>query len=115
MSAAEKPVPVPSDDNRPYWEGAHAHKLVLPRCAACGWYYAQPRIVCSSCRGEAFEWVETSGKGTIFTFTDVHQTTAPGFGDEIPYVVVHVSLDEQPQCVLSTNLVGEFDPDTLDL
>ena len=31
MTAAQKPIPVPTEEDRPYWEGAGARKLVLQR------------------------------------------------------------------------------------
>ncbi|MFN8558011.1 MAG: OB-fold domain-containing protein [Dehalococcoidia bacterium] len=113
MSAADKPVPVPNEDNAPYWEGARQRRLVLPRCTACGQYYARPRIVCAVCHGEQFAWTPVSGRGVIHSYTVVHQTTSPGFQDELPYVIVHVTIAEQPECVVTANLIGVFDADRL--
>ena len=110
---AEKPVPAPSEETAPYWEGARRRELVLPRCTGCGWYVAQPRLVCPKCQGETFDWHPVSGTGKIHTCTIVHQAAAPGF--DVPYVVVRVSLDEQPECLITTNLVGEYDVERLDI
>src|SRR5438874_5325785 len=71
MSTAEKPIPVPTDLDRPYWEGAREHKLMLQRCAACGLLSAQPRIVCPRCQGEEFAWREVSGRGKIHSYSIV--------------------------------------------
>src|SRR5688572_17718616 len=100
LSTAEKPIPVPTDEDRPYWDGAREHKLVLQRCTGCGLYSAQPRVVCPQCHGEAFEWSQVSGKGRIHSYTIVHATTVPGFRDEVPYVVVFVQIDEEPTCYI---------------
>jgi uncharacterized OB-fold protein len=54
-----------------------------------------------------------SGAGTIHTYTVVHQAPSPGF--DTPYVVVRVSLAEQPDCLITTNLVGDYDPEKLDI
>jgi len=115
MSATEKPIPVPSETNAPYWEGARERRLVLQRCTACGWYNNPPRIICPQCQGESFEWSQVSGKGTIFSYTITYQTVTPGFSDELPYVIVHVGIDEQPECIITTNLVGPWNADTLDI
>ena len=118
MSTAEKPIPVPTDEDRPYWEGAREHKLVLQHCTGCGLYSAQPRVVCPQCHGEAFEWSQVSGKGRIHSYTIVHSTTVPGFRDEVPYVVVFVQIDEEPTCYIAANLLvdaSEHDALNIDL
>lgn len=52
----------------------------------------------------------------IHSYSIPHQTTAPGFGDELPYVVVHVQIEEEPTCYLTTNLlVDESDFYRLDI
>jgi len=44
-----------------------------------------------------------SGRGRLHTFLVSHQP-APGFEDEVPYVVALVQLDEGPR--MMSNLVG---------
>jgi uncharacterized OB-fold protein len=50
------------------------------------------------------EWVRSSGKGTVHTFTAVHQNVTPGFKEEVPYVFAIIELEEGVR--LSTNIVG---------
>ena len=38
-----------------------------------------------------------------------------GFEEDLPYVVVAVAIEEQPSLLITTNLVGDFDPDQLDI
>jgi uncharacterized OB-fold protein len=110
---------VVNDDNKPYWDAVKEHRLEVPRCTTCGWYYNRWKLICSNCGGESFAWTQVSGKGTIHKYSIVYQTTVTGFQDEIPYVVVNVSLDEQPECIITTNLLGvdqsEFDNLTVGL
>jgi uncharacterized OB-fold protein len=47
-----------------------------------------------------------SGGGTVGSFTVTHQLNVPGFADELPYVVLLVELDEQPELFMITNLRG---------
>jgi len=105
MAAGEKAIPVADERDAPYWDGAKEGKLVLQHCAACGLISAQPRVVCPRCHGEAFEWKPVSGKGTIHSYTIVHQTTSPGFQEEVPYVVCHVQIDEESTCYVTANLL----------
>ena len=118
MSATEKAIPVPTDEDRPYWEGAREHKLVLQRCAKCGLYSAQPRIICPVCHSDEFEWSEVSGRGKIHSYSIVWQTTARGFQDEVPYVVCMAQIDEDPTCIVITNLMvdqSQYDDLNIDL
>src|SRR5690606_8918981 len=87
MSAAEKAIPQPTDADTPYWQAARERRLVLPRCSRCGLLSARPRIVCPRCRGEGIEWQEVSGRGKIYSYAIVWQSTVAGFRDEVPYVV----------------------------
>jgi hypothetical protein len=52
----------------------------------------------------ATEWVRASGRGRVYTFTITRQNQAPGFREELPYVLAIVELDEGPR--LMTNVVG---------
>lgn len=118
MTAAQKAIPVPDEQTRPYWDGAQRHELVLQHCAGCGLVSARPRVVCPRCHAEAFEWRRVSGQGIIHSYTIVYQTTAAGFQDEIPYVVVHVQIAEEPTCYVTGNLLvdaSEYDRLTIDL
>lgn len=116
MSAAQKAIPVPDDRTQPYWDAAKEHRFVLQRCLGCSLWSSQPRPICPRCHGSDFEWAEPSGKGKIHSYTIVHQTTATGFQDEVPYVIVHVEIDEEPTCYVSTNLlVDPSEYDNLDI
>jgi uncharacterized OB-fold protein len=115
MATSVKPIPVPSDADRPFWDGTRAHRLVLSRCDRCGWCAQRSQLVCPNCRGEAFTWSEVSGRGTIWSYTVAHQTWTAGFEDELPYVVVAVAIEEQPSLLLVTDLVGDFSLDELDV
>ena len=116
MSALAKPIPVPTDRDRPYWEGARERKLVLQRCSHCGLYSSQPRVICPKCHGVDFMWSQVSGRGVIHSYSIPRQTISPGFGDELPFVIVHVQIEEEPTCYVTTNLlVDESEFDTLDI
>jgi uncharacterized protein len=108
-----KPVPVPTEADRPYWDALRERKVVFARCTSCGSMTQRLPMACTRCRGEAFEWTEVSGRGTIYTFSVARQTWVPAFLDDLPYVVVAVAISEQPSLVVTTNLVGDYEPDEL--
>jgi uncharacterized OB-fold protein len=104
MAAPSKPIPVPTRETRPYWEGCKAHELRIQHCAACGHYQFFPRIYCTQCMSDRVEWVKASGRGKVLSHTIVHRPVSPAFAGDIPYVVALVTLDEGP--TMMTNLVG---------
>lgn len=86
---------------RTFWDAAREHRLLIQRCLACGKHQFYPRPYCIRCEGEV-EWVESTGRGTVYTKTDVHVET-PGLVP--PYTVAIVELDEGVR--LTTHLVGD--------
>jgi uncharacterized OB-fold protein len=107
------PLPVPTPETRPFWDGVRRHELLLQRCCACGTHVFYPRAACPRCLSADLEWRRASGRGTLHTFTVVHRG-ARNFPLGPPYVIAIVALDEGPR--LMTNLVGvEPDPARIDI
>jgi uncharacterized OB-fold protein len=48
--------------------------------------------MCPACRSFEFEWVASSGLGTVYSYTVVHHLTHPAFA--VPYTIVLVELDD---------------------
>ena len=51
-----------------------------------------PQPLCTRCQSDALEWVESTGRGTVYSHTVVHRPPRPAFA--VPYVVAIVELDE---------------------
>jgi uncharacterized OB-fold protein len=103
-AATEKPIPAPTHETRPYWEGCKAHELRIQRCGECGNYQFPPRLYCTKCFGETIEWIKASGRAKVLSFTIVRRPVSPAFASDVPYVVALVTLDEGP--TLMTNIIG---------
>jgi uncharacterized OB-fold protein len=88
-----KPVPVPDEASRPWYEGARRHQLMLQRCGACGTAMAPVKPRCITCFAPSPAWVAAAGQGTLYTYTIVHQSY-PGFADQVPYNIAVVELEE---------------------
>jgi uncharacterized protein len=99
-----KPMPTPTLETAPYWEGCRRHQLRIQRCSDCYQHQFFPRIYCSKCFSERVEWVNVSGRAKVLSFTIVRRPVSPAFADEVPYVVALVTLEEGPQ--MMTNIVG---------
>jgi uncharacterized OB-fold protein len=104
MSGYRKPLPRIDEETRGFWEALARHELYLQRCRSCGTKRFYPRAVCPACLSSATEWVRASGRGTVYSFTVTHQNQAPGFREELPYVLAIIELDEGVR--LMTNVVG---------
>ena len=68
---------------------------------ACGQAHHYPRTICPFCFSDKTEWIEASGKGTIYSYSVMRR--AP-----VPYAMAYVTLAEGPRMV--TNIVDcDFD------
>ena len=99
-----KPQPKPSPESAPFWEGARAHKLLLPRCNTCGRYWFPPSRRCVHCLSSDFAWTESEGKGRIYSFVVFHRVYHPAFESDVPYTVAIIELDEGSRLI--ANIIG---------
>jgi uncharacterized protein len=100
----EKPLPAIDAESRPFWQAARERRLAIMRCRDCGKPFFYPRMLCPDCHSAAVEWMNASGRGTIYTFTVARRPAGPAFKADVPYVVALVELEEGPR--LMTNIVG---------
>jgi uncharacterized protein len=101
---AEMPIPVPTPESRPFWAAAREKRLVVPRCRSCGDAWFPPTLLCPSCGSAGHEWIEVSGRGTVFSFVVMHRVYHPAFADKVPYVVAVIELEEGPR--LLSNVIS---------
>ena len=104
-----KPQPRPSPESAPFWAGVNAHRLLLPRCDACGRFWFPPSRRCLHCLSADFAWVESAGAGRIYSFVVFHRVYHPAFEQDVPYTVAIVELDEGPRLI--ANIVGRSPDD----
>ena len=108
-----KPVPQPSPETQPFWDGCAAGELRLQRCQKCQAFYFPPRPFCPSCHSADVEWRKVSGRGTLHTYLINHRP-ARGFEEDAPYAIAVVQLEEGPR--MMSNIVGvENTPENLTL
>ncbi len=98
-----RPAPVPDPEAAQYWAAMGEGRLLVQGCTRCGNRQLYPRQHCLTCRGPV-EWVEASGRGTVYSYTVIRQNHQRPFRDWIPYVVALVDLEEGPR--IMTNVVG---------
>jgi len=108
-SAIPRPAPRAADEAQ-FWSFVADGELRLQRCGACANYRHPPRPVCAACGSADSEWVETSGRGEVWSFTVIHPPTLQAFTDRTPYGAVVVRLEEG---VFLVSSVLDCSPDEL--
>ena len=76
------PVPNPSTASKPYWEGCARGELLYQRCDGCGTIALRPGTVCGSCLSRSLSWVQSTGQGSLYSWTVVWRPQRPSFADE---------------------------------
>ena len=103
--AYNKPLPVPQGESDVYWQKAKQGELRLRNCKSCGNAYFYPRDISPCCFSRDTDWIQASGKATLFTYGIVQRAPHPGFVDDVPFVTAVVELEEGPK--MATNIVIE--------
>jgi len=67
--------------------------LTASKCKNCGKVFCPPRHICLNCGKQMMEIIPLSGKGKIYSYTEVHQQL-PGALVKTPYMIVIVSMPE---------------------
>jgi uncharacterized protein len=103
-----RPIPVPNDQSKPFWDGAKEQKLVLQKCSACGKWNYPPRAACNSCTAkDTLQWTEVqNAKGTIDVHLIIRDSRIRGFRSAQPINFAIIRLDEDPGINFLSNLPG---------
>lgn len=99
-----RPRPVLTPFNAFFWEAAKQHKLMIQRCDRCQRLQHPPAAACIHCVSDELTPSQVSGRGTLHSFTVIHHVFHPAFAQDVPYMVARVTLEEQDDVVLFTNL-----------
>jgi len=97
-------APVVYPDSEPFWQAAKEGRLLIKRCRDCSQFHWYPRSICPHCGSDATEWVQASGRGTIYSVS-VTRRAGPH-----AYAIAYVSLEEG--VTMMTNII-DCDLDTL--
>ena len=93
--------PMVDSENAPFWKAAREGKLLIKRCTSCATDFYYPRGICPKCWSDKTEWKEASRRGTIYSYSVVHQNPAPPFKEFCPYGVLLVDLEEGPRMMVN--------------
>ena len=89
-----KPLPHPSEESQPFWDGCKRRELLVQKCRSCQTLVHYPRSVCPVDAGTEFDWAPLSGRGEVHSYTVCHRAFHPGFAEDVPYVAAIIELAE---------------------
>jgi len=106
----------------PFWEGCAAGELRVQSCASCGRRRMPPRPMCPYCRSFDDRWDVMSGRARVWSVVIPHPPLLPAYGNQAPYNVVVVELDDDRSIRFVGNVVTEagaplnsIDPHTVEI
>ncbi|WP_161965481.1 Zn-ribbon domain-containing OB-fold protein [Rhodococcus sp. P1Y] len=88
--------------DQPFWDACREGIFLVYRCAECGKSF-WPAGSCPTHGMQSTEWVRSSGRGRVHTWTVVHHKYSRTFTDS-PTIVAVVQLDDGP--FFHTNLTA---------
>jgi uncharacterized protein len=100
-----RPIPVPNEWTKPFWEAAKRGVLELQRCQSCGHFQHPPYATCTQCISTDLKFEPVRGVGTIYAYTIMYHTGDKRFAPAVPYASIIVELDDAPGALLAANLL----------
>lgn len=91
-----KPLPVITDQTRPFWSAAKSGRLVLQKCQRCATFNFHPKPWCIECGSRELVWTDAKPFGTVYSHT-VSYTVAmnsPAWEVDLPLVMCLIDLDD---------------------
>jgi uncharacterized protein len=88
------PLPKPDLDTQPFWDGCQAERFLIPRCGACGTSRWPPGPMCPVCQSQETEWIESTGRGSVYSYVIAVHPVHPVLVEQVPYAVALIDLQE---------------------
>jgi uncharacterized OB-fold protein len=97
-------LPQLEEETEFFWTSGRDGRLRILRCGSCSYYLHPPGPICPRCRSRELAPQPVSGRAVLHSYTVNHQQWAPG--PTTPYAIALVTLAEQDDVRLTTNLVN---------
>jgi hypothetical protein len=82
-------------ENLAYFKHCAEHSFHLQKCDACSMLRYPPTTACPFCSSDKATWTPVEGKGTVYSYNEVHHAIQPAFRAKTPYMLLLVELDTQ--------------------
>ena len=104
-SKVTRPIPVPNEWTKPFWDAAKREAVELQRCQSCGHFQHPPYATCTRCVATDLRFEPVRGIGTIYAYTIMYHTGDKRFAAAVPYASIIVELDDAPGALMAGNLL----------
>lgn len=102
-----KPVPVPTELSKPFWDACDQQRLVMQHCLACDRMQYPPEPVCRECgAADRLGWRPVSGRGRIHGYCVMYQSRIKLLQANQPFNIAVIELEEDPAIKLLSHLPG---------
>ena len=105
-SNVTRPVPVPNEWTKPFWDAAKRGSLELQRCQSFRQFQHPPYATCTRCVGVDLKFEPVHGGGAVYAYTIMYHTGDKRFAAAVPYASIIVELDNAPGALMAGNLLG---------
>ena len=104
----EKPIPLKTLDNHPYWDAADNHELAIQCCGDCQKAIHPPGPACPHCGSPKIEWINYGSDitGEIYSYVVTYVPMLPGFQHDLPTIIAQVSVDQVPGIQITANIIN---------
>ena len=102
-----KPIPVPDEVSKPFWDACNERRLIVQNCTACDRLQYPPQAACAACGSAAhLEWREVSGRGRINGYSVMYQSRVVPLQADQPFNIAVIELEEDPAIKFLSSLPG---------
>ena len=102
-----KPIPVPDEVSKPFWDACNERRLIVQHCAACDRLQYPPQAACAGCGSAAqLTWREVSGRGRINGYSVMYQSRVVPLQADQPFNIAVIELEEDPAIKFLSSLPG---------
>src|SRR3546814_9026545 len=90
------PIPEPTPETAPFWQGAAEGELRIQRCVRCESFYFYPRPFCPKCNSDEVEWKPVSGRARLASYI-INYRPSPEFESKDPQIIALVTLERSEE------------------
>ncbi|TDJ21532.1 MAG: hypothetical protein E2O58_13570 [Gammaproteobacteria bacterium] len=88
-------VDATDQENFSFFSYCGQRELRVQQCTSCDLKRFPPTTACPFCSQPESTWECLSGRGTVYSYGEVHHAIQPAFASHTPYLLLLVELDEQ--------------------
>ena len=102
-----KPIPVPDEVSKPFWDACNQRRLIVQSCSACSRKQYPPQETCAQCGSkDHLEWTETSGRGRINGYCVMYDSRVKPLQADQPFNIAVIDLEEDSAIHFLSHLPG---------